>query len=250
MAAETETDLTIVRSGATGRLVTPEATYDDLWLPLPGRHQLDNLALAVRGAERFLARENLGTLDPERVRQGVAAVRWPGRLEWLPPEDARPRVLLDAAHNPSGAERLAEFLESLGSNGRRVLVFGTSRDKRVGAMLASLAPHFGRVVLTAAATRRALPLEELSAAAEPILAGNGAPAETVENVPAALERAFRLAGGNGEVVVAGSIFLLGDALRVLRSESGDGLADDVIEMPALPSEPIGQTANERRTSAA
>ena len=250
LAVETETDFTILRAGATGRLVTPEATYDDLWLPLPGRHQLDNLALAVRGAERFFAREGFGTLDPVRVRQGISAVRWPGRLEWLPADGSRPRVLLDAAHNPSGAERLADYLGSLGANGRRVLVFGASRDKRVEEMLAPLAPHFRRVVLTAAATRRSLPTADLSGAAQRAFAGNGTRAETVENVPDALNMAVRLAGRNGEVVVAGSIFLLGDALKVLRLESGDDLADSVIEMPVVPTDSVRQAGTDRQTSAA
>ena len=250
LAVETEADFTLLRAGATGRLVTPEASYDDLWLPLPGRHQLDNLALAVRGAERLFAREALGRLDPARVRQGVSAVRWPGRLEWLSARGARPRVLLDAAHNPSGAERLADYLGSLEPNGSRVLVFGASRDKRVREMLSPLTPHFGRVVLTAAATRRALPIGELSRAAERAFCGNGAAVEVVEKAPEALERAFGLAGPKGEVVVAGSIFLLGDALKLLRSASGDDLADSVIEMPVIPREPVHPTGTERRTSAA
>ena len=250
VARETTLDCTVHRTGAAAALSTPVATYDDLWLPLPGRHQLDNLALAVRGAERLFAREGFGTLDPVRVRQGVSAVRWPGRLEWLPADGSRPRLLLDAAHNPSGAERLSEYLDTLGANGRRVLVFGASRDKRVEEMLAPLAPYFQRVLLTAAATRRALPLADLKASAEHVFAGNGTRAETVEGVPQALARAYRLAGRQGEVVIAGSIFLLGDALRLLRAENGDRLDADVIEMPLLPAEPAGQTSTERRSSAA
>lgn len=249
VARETTLDCAVHRTGASGALSTPVATYDDLWLPLPGRHQLDNLALAVRGAERLFAREGLGSLDPVRVRQGVSAVRWPGRLEWLPADGSRPRLLLDAAHNPSGAERLSEYLNTLGANGRRVLVFGASRDKRVEEMLAPLAPHFQRVLLTAAATRRALAVADLKANAERVFAGNGARAETVEDVPQALARACRLAGRKGEVVIAGSIFLLGDALRLLREENGDRL-QDVIEMPVLPTEPAGRTSSERRSSAA
>ena len=131
-----------------------------------------------------------------------------------------------------------------------MLVFGASRDKRVEEMLAPLAPYFQRVLLTAAATRRALPLADLKASAEHVFAGNGARAETVEGVPQALARAYRLAGRQGEVVIAGSIFLLGDALRLLRAENGDRLDADVIEMPLLPAEPAGQTSTERRSSAA
>ena len=250
VARETTLDFTVHRTGAAGTLSTPVAAYDELWLPLPGGHQLDNLALAVRGAERLFAREGLGSLDPVRVRQGVSAVRWPGRLEWLPADEGRPRLLLDAAHNPSGAERLSEYLDTLGRNGRRVLVFGASRDKRVEEMLAPLAPHFQQVLLTAAATRRALSTADLKASAERVFAGNGARAEAVENVPQALAKAYRLAGRQGEVVIAGSIFLLGDALRELRGEKAESNDADVIEMPVLPTEPSGRTGTERRSSAA
>ena len=261
---ETEGRFTVGRTGATGSLSTPEATYDDLWLPLPGSHQLENLALAVRGAERLFRREDLGALDPDAVRKGVAAVRWPGRLEWLPASGAHPRLLLDAAHNPSGAERLAEYLGSLDEPsrpGRRVLVFGASRDKRVEAMLRALAPRFRHVVLTAAATRRALPLADLANSARRAFSSNGTRPETspaaIEDVPDALARAFALAGADGEVVIAGSMFLLGDALRTLRPEAEDRgereAETDVIEMPVIPTETPGEAGEaeaERRTSAA
>ena len=117
-------------------------------------------------------------------------------------------------------------------------------------MLAPLAPHFERVLLTTAATRRALPIADLKDSAERVFAGNGTRAETVEDVPQALTKAFRLAGRQGEVVIAGSIFLLGDALRLLRAEKGHRLDQEVIEMPVLPPEPAGQTGTERRSSAA
>ena len=193
-----------------------------------------------------------------RVREGVSAVRWPGRLEWLPADGSRPRVLLDAAHNPSGAERLADYLGSLGQNGRRVLVFGAMRDKRVEGMLPPLAPHFQRVVLTAAASRRAISAADLRATSEAVFSTNGTRCEAVEQVPDALARAFRLAGASGEVVIAGSIYLLGDALKTLRSEDGDGFEASVIEMPAVPTavptvvpaDRVGQTGTDRQTSAA
>ena len=163
-------------------------------------------------------------------------------------------MLLDAAHNPSGAERLADYLGSLGQNGRRVLVFGAMRDKRVEGMLPPLAPHFQRVVLTAAASRRAISAADLRATSEAVFSTNGTRCEAVEQVPDALARAFRLAGASGEVVIAGSIYLLGDALKTLRSEDGDGFEASVIEMPAVPAvvpaDRVGQTGTDRQTSAA
>lgn len=209
---ETEVRLESFRDGSRGSVSVGAHTYERLTLPLPGAHQHDNLALALLGAERFLALAGLGSLDPARVRAGAAAVRWPGRLEWLAPRNGGgPPLLLDAAHNPSGAARLAEFLDSLRPAKRRVLVFGAMRDKRVGEMLSSLRPHCDRIVLTAAESRRALSAEELAAAAAPVL--DGADVETAAGAEAAVERAERLAGPGGEVVVAGSIFLLGEVLR-------------------------------------
>ena len=216
LAAETVAEFDCRRSGSRGRLRTPEAVYEDLWLPLPGRHQVENLALAVRGAERFCQRRGLLSPDPARVREGVAAVRWPGRLEWLPAVRGRPRLLLDAAHNPSGAARLAGYLASLARGPRRVLVFGVMRDKRAPEMLATLVPEVDRVVFTQAESRRARPTAELAELAASLAPAPGPKPEGVPEVAAALERGFRLAGPSGEVVVAGSIYLLGDVLRILR----------------------------------
>ncbi len=237
VAEETTAEFEVHRTGSGGRLRTPQGDYDSLWLPLPGRHQVDNLALAVRGAERLFARLGLPGPVPEQVRQGVADTRWPGRLEWLPGSSDRPPMLFDAAHNPNGAAGLAAFLAELPRRGTRVLVFGVSRDKKVGAMLPPLLPHCDRVVLTAAASRRALPLEDLvNGVAE--LGWEGARPAPVEGVDRALERAFEVAGPDGEVIVAGSIFLLGDALRFLRDAKPTGFDDEVVELPAPPPEPV------------
>lgn len=260
LAQETEARFLSGRTGARGRLRTPEGTYDDLRLPLPGRHQLDNLALALRGAERLFARLGRGPLDPARVRQGVSAVRWPGRLEWMPASADRPALLLDAAHNPSGAERLAEYLDGLGGRWRRVLVFGAMRDKRVEAMLAPLAPHFPRVLLTAAESRRALAAADLGEIAGRVFARNGTKPEVVEGVAEALRRAFRIAGPGGEVVIAGSIYLLGEALKALRTggrrpfpesrRDAPPVAAPPVAAPPAPTDPLPETRELRRRSPA
>ena len=242
LAIQTEADFRCGREGSRGRLTTPEGVYEDLWLPLPGRHQLENLALAVRGAERFAARRGLPPPDPARVREGVAAVSWPGRLEWRRAVPGRPPVLLDAAHNPSGAARLGEYLGNLPPNPRRVLVFGVMRDKRSAEMLGSLVPYFERVVFTQARSRRARPADELLAIAADLPRANRPRTEAVPEAAEALERGFRLAGPAGEVVVAGSIYLLGDVLGVFRdwgegappvSDSGDLPRDEPEPMPLM-----------------
>ena len=250
VAQETTLDCTVHRTGAAGTLSTPVATYDDLWLPCPAG--INWTTWRSPSGERSGSSPGRGSEPSTRFGSGTASRRSAGRDGWngCPADGTRPRLLLDAAHNPSGAERLSDYLDTLGANGRRVLVFGASRDKRVEEMLAPLAPHFERVLLTTAATRRALPIADLKDSAERVFAGNGTRAETVEDVPQALTKAFRLAGRQGEVVIAGSIFLLGDALRLLRAEKGHRFDQEVIEMPVLPPEPAGRTGTERRSSAA
>ena len=235
---ETEANFEILPMGSRGRLRTPEALYDDLWLPLPGRHQVDNLALAVRGAERLFARLGRPAPNPEWVRRGIREARWPGRLEWLPAGASRPAILLDAAHNPSGAAELGAYLAAMPRRGGRVLVFGASGDKRVVGMLPELVPHCDRVVLTAAASRRALPLDRLAERAAAFPWEEGAGPDAVEGVGRALERAFDAVGPDGEVVVAGSIFLLGDALRYLRGMPARRSSAAPMESPALPAETL------------
>src|SRR5690606_567020 len=104
-------------------------------LGLRGLHQHDNAACAVAAIH---ALRRSGVRVPEgAIATGLRLARWPGRLERLP---GRPHAWLDAAHNPEACERLAAFLSERPRRGRRVLVFGAMRDKRLDLMLSALAP--------------------------------------------------------------------------------------------------------------
>src|SRR5439155_12697969 len=72
-------------------------------------------------------------IDERAIVRGIAAARWPGRLEWI---EGRPGLLLDGAHNPAGARALAGYLARLDT--RPVLVFGAMRDKDIAGMLAEI----------------------------------------------------------------------------------------------------------------
>jgi dihydrofolate synthase/folylpolyglutamate synthase len=82
-------------------------TYKDLSVPLPGDHQLENLALALRVVE--VLRTQGYAIDRDHVALGVERTRWPGRLEMV---RTNPTVLLDGAHNPAGASALAAYLDT------------------------------------------------------------------------------------------------------------------------------------------
>src|SRR5690606_22951876 len=161
---------------------------------LAGEHQRDNAAVALGVLEALEAQGVRG--DP---RAALERVEWPGRLERI---DAGGPWLLDAAHNADGCEALAAHLAR--EPRRRVLVFGAMADKDWRAMLAILRPHADAIVCAAPAISRAERPETIAAACGGIAA---------ESPEAAIALARRLAGGD-EVVVAGSIYLMG-AIRGL-----------------------------------
>jgi dihydrofolate synthase/folylpolyglutamate synthase len=194
--------------GQRVRLATPVRCYD-LHLALLGDHQAKNLGLAARAAE-LLAGLGFERVGPREIAEGAATVRWPGRLEPIELPDGR-HVLLDAAHNPDGAEALARFLDHLG---RPVdLLFGVLGDKDYAAMLGALAPRARNIVLTTPLSPRAKPPQELAE----FLGERGE--VFVEPGPRqALERALAL---GGEVLVTcGSIFLIGEIRKGLRERFG------------------------------
>ena len=187
-------------------LVTSRARYPGLRLGLLGRHQAHNAALAVLAAERL---GELGfTVSNAAIRAGLAGARWPGRCEYRP---GRPALLLDGSHTDGSARALAELLGELFPGRRIALVFGALRDKRVGAMAAALFPRAATVHLVRPPEERGLePVELLRRIPAGLRARCGVQADLASSVAAAR----RSAGPRGLVVVAGSLFLVGEVLRM------------------------------------
>jgi dihydrofolate synthase/folylpolyglutamate synthase len=191
-------------------LDTPGATYARL-KPLPGAHQVDNLMVAVRLLEE--ARQAGLGVDLGRLGAGIARTRWPGRLEWVPGD---PPLLLDGAHNPAGARALAEHLRTLGPF---VLLFGVMADKDVAEVARILFPLAQDVVLTAPRVGRAASPDEIAQHAGALAAGAHRERDPVR----ALALARRLVPRGRPVVVAGSLYLVGEVVaRLGRGKRGRG----------------------------
>jgi dihydrofolate synthase / folylpolyglutamate synthase len=176
-------------------------------LALPGRHQIDNAAVAVSLLD---VADGLGLIvGDDAVRAGLRDAVWPARLERFTSRDGS-TVLLDAAHNPAGSRALASYVREIGWTGA-TLVFGAMRDKDVDGMLAAIAPVAGAIVVTTPPSRRALPAAELAAIVRRL-----APHATVlvEADPAAA--LARACGLGRPVIAAGSIFLIGPLRDILR----------------------------------
>jgi len=190
---------------------------------LPGKHQLANAALAV-ALSRHVSAALGRPLGDQAVLDGLAAVRWPGRLERVG------EVLFDCAHNVEGTQAL---VAALPESSRRVLVTSIVRDKNAAGMLAVLAPFFDRVVVTRSPSERALAPEALAAFVAETRSSASHHLRDVVRVASpidalAVARAYAGEVPDGLVVVAGSIFLVG-ALRKLVQEGGDAGAGPALD---------------------
>jgi dihydrofolate synthase/folylpolyglutamate synthase len=181
------------------------ASYAPVRLALQGAHQADNAAVAGRVLEE-MDRQGIG-VPASAVRAGLEQVVWPGRLEVRRLPDGR-EVLLDAAHNADGALALRDYLAN---RPPRPIVFAAMRDKDVAAMIDTLAPVVSAFIMTRASNARS---SEPSVLAEVARRANPRLTVAVEITAAsALAHAWRL---SREIVVAGSIFLLGDVISELK----------------------------------
>lgn len=177
---------------------TPKASYEEVHVPLLGRHQATNAAVAVAAAE------SLRDLNAEAVRGAFAGLRWPARSEILAD---RPTVVVDVAHNPASIGALRATIQELFRGRRIVLVFGmiASHDPAEPAEL--LVPLVDEVVVTTPLHVRPVPADEM---AEVVRRHN----EHVTVCPdreGALEHALSRTGPDDVLLVTGSFFLVGMA---------------------------------------
>ena len=192
----------LAAGGWLADLRTPYGHHADVLVSLHGRHQLDNVSLAVATAEAFFEAQ----LSDEVIGEALANVKVPGRFEIARRE---PLVVLDGAHNPDGARAAADTLsEDFAPSGRRFMVVGMQSGRDVAGVLQGLeADRADRVLCCTAPTARGIPATEVAAAAASI----GANAEAIDGVGAALDRALELADANDVVIVTGSFTVIGAA---------------------------------------
>jgi dihydrofolate synthase / folylpolyglutamate synthase len=193
--------------GQKVRIETDERTLRPLKLPLTGRHQLGNCALAVAVLETLGALGRMELSDAALTR-GLAAARWPARCQVL---ETEPLLLLDAAHNPDGAAALARTLKELAGDRPLGMVVGFLADKDAAGCVAHWARWTERFWAVPIEHERALSAEALQA----VVARTGRPV-TVAPPDAALAQARDWARDNGGVVcIAGSLYLAGTVLQLL-----------------------------------
>lgn len=163
---------------------------------LLGVHQQQNLALAAAAAS-CLSQKGL-EISLVEIREGLEKVCWPGRLEWLPE-----RILLDGAHNPAGAKKLAAYLQQQ-KLGDLHLVIGCKADKQTNELLSELLPFVDYVYATSPPVDEASPTDKLVQQAREAGVWAGEYADPIMALRAALEKR----SAKETVLVAGSLFLV------------------------------------------
>jgi dihydrofolate synthase / folylpolyglutamate synthase len=182
-------------------------------LSMLGTHQLPNFGCALAAVE--LLREAGWEISDDAISIGAQRATCPGRLQLFKLNGLK--VLLDGAHNPSGAATLARSLRTIFRYKRLNLVIGILRDKDAVSIVSKLVPLSERVFVTQPQTERALPTELLAKLCQPF----GKPISVHLSVAEALDAALGNAGSDDLVCVTGSLYVVGEALAHLRSKLGE-----------------------------
>jgi len=186
---------------------TRNDTYENVWLGLRGRHQLENACLALQLAEVLRGRGF--RITREAIVKGLETASHPGRLELF---GETPVFLLDGAHNPSGAKALQEFLNEFGRH-PLTIIFGTMRDKRIDQIAEHLFPLADDLILTEIDNPRSASKDTLLAVAKKINRRNVITTTTSRD---ALELAIEKTPSHGMICITGSLYLIGEIRSQIR----------------------------------
>ncbi|MCK4450833.1 MAG: bifunctional folylpolyglutamate synthase/dihydrofolate synthase [Anaerolineae bacterium] len=189
----------------------------EYWIPLLGRHQLENATNAIAALD--IMHQRGFRVPVEAVREGLRSVHWPGRMEILSRE---PLVIVDGAHNPYSAQVLRRALEEWFPDRRWMLVFGASADKDTAGMLKVLLPISEYTIVTRSDHPRAASPVELA----DVVAAVGGGAEVSVNVRKSLRRGLALMDPASGLLVTGSTHLVADIHEEWARYTGTPLPDN------------------------
>jgi len=189
--------------------------YDDIFLPLHGKHQASNAAAALIAVEAFFGEQDL---DIDAVRAGFANVTSPGRCEVIHRD---PTIILDAAHNPHGAKAIAETMQSEFTFDEVTGVVALMADKDALGILQALEPIMNQIIVTTNSSERSMKVSELSDLATQVFGADRVFAE--ETLQAAIDRAIKdavrpLSDESLAILITGSVVTVGEARTAVRKK--------------------------------
>ena len=189
--------------------------YDDIFLPLHGKHQASNAAAALIAVEAFFGEQDL---DIYAVRAGFANVTSPGRCEVIHRD---PTIILDAAHNPHGAKAIAETMQSEFTFDEVTGIVALMADKDALGILQALEPIMNLVIVTTNSSERSMKVADLSKLATEVFGADRVFAE--DTLQAAIDRAVKdsvrpLSDESLAILITGSVVTVGEARTAVRKK--------------------------------
>ena len=204
---------TIAVGGQLLTIKTPKDTYEEIFLPLHGKHQASNAAAALVAVEAFFGDQEL---DYEAVLAGFANVQSPGRCEVLHRD---PTIIIDAAHNPHGARALAETIQNEFTFDEVIGIFAAMGDKDVQGALVELEKVMDSIIVTKNSSARSMAVADVEALATKIFGADRVFA--AETLDAAIEKAIKdsvrpLSEDTLGILITGSVVTVGEARTIVR----------------------------------
>ncbi len=193
----------LIESRKDGHLIKLPFSDEEVFFPLPGAHQLENLSLVMAIIEQM--RKNGFEIPDEAIKEGIKSAHWAGRLQWIKGE---PDILLDGAHNNEGLESLVNYLKSFLSDKPINIIFGALKDKPYAEM-AKILEAFGNKCCFVPPTCPRCPSKE-----DFEKSGISEKWQWFDTFNSALEACKT--DKEHEILVCGSLYLISDALGVLR----------------------------------
>jgi len=189
--------------------------YDDIFLPLHGKHQASNAAAALIAVEAFFGEQDL---DIDAVRAGFAKVTSPGRCEVIHRD---PTIILDAAHNPHGAKAIAETMQTEFTFDDVTGIVALMADKDALGILQALEPVMNQIIVTCNSAERSMSVADLTKLATQVFGADRVFAE--ENLQAAIDRATKdalrpLSDESLAILITGSVVTVGEARTAVRKK--------------------------------
>jgi dihydrofolate synthase/folylpolyglutamate synthase len=189
--------------------------YDDIFLPLHGKHQASNAAAALIAVEAFFGEQDL---DIDAVRAGFANVTSPGRCEVIHRD---PTIILDAAHNPHGAKAIAETMQNEFTFDEVTGIVALMADKDALGILQALEPVMNLVIVTTNSSERSMKVADLSKLATQVFGADRVFAE--DTLQAAIDRAVKdavrpLSDESLAILITGSVVTVGEARTAVRKK--------------------------------
>ena len=189
--------------------------YDEIFLPLHGKHQASNAAAALIAVEAFFGEQDL---DIDAVRAGFANVTSPGRCEIIHRD---PTIILDAAHNPHGAKAIAETLQTEFTFDDVTGIVALMADKDALGILQALEPVMNQIIVTTNSSERSMRVADLTKLANQVFGADRV--LVADNLTAAIDKAIQdsvrpLSEESLAIVITGSVVTVGEARSAVRKK--------------------------------